>query len=157
MKNFSILLLIALVACQPASDKKPENKIQKLAWLLASWRDSSADGMLYEIWSKKNDSTFEGKGFMLSNNHSVFSETMTLQQSDSGLYYIPTVKNQNEGKAVSFKLISDSGAEFTFENKVHDFPQRVIYSNPGPDSLYARIEGEENGKFRKEEFRLVKQ
>jgi len=42
----------------------------------------------------------------------------------------------------------------TFENKDHDFPQRIIYKNTGQDSLYARVEGNDKGKFRKEEFAM---
>jgi hypothetical protein len=37
-------------------------------------------------------------------------------------------------------------ATFTFENKEHDFPQRIIYRIINPDSVVARIEGVKNGK-----------
>jgi len=44
-----------------------------------------------------------------------------------------------------------------FENKKHDFPQRIIYSNIKSDSLYARIEGMDKGKYRAVEFRMGKE
>ena len=39
-----------------------------------------------------------------------------------------------------------------FENRTHDFPQRVGYRKVGADSLLAWIEGERNGRTRRIEF-----
>ena len=78
-----------------------------------------------------------------------------MQLKGDDLFYIPTVKNQNNGEPVSFKLVSGKNGEFVFENKQHDFPQRIIYRNPNPDSLYARIEGYQQGKVHKEEFPIM--
>jgi hypothetical protein len=152
------IVLIFLTGCQNQTERRTNSlkDIQKLEWLLATWKDSSAEGQLFEIWNKISDTVYKGQSFMLVKNDTVFYETIALQQRDSGLFYTPIVRNQNEGKSVSFKLVSDSAGEFVFENKAHDFPQRIIYKNPRPDSLYARIEGEDNGRFRKEEFRLTK-
>lgn len=134
------------------SDSSQQNKLDQFKWIIGSWQNISSDGELYEIWTKTNDSLYSGYGFMLLNNDTVFSEKISLQLKGNDLLYIPTVKNQNNGEPVSFKLVSDINGEFVFENKEHDFPQRIIYSNPNPDSLYARVEGDQQGKFHKEEF-----
>ena len=91
---------------------------------------------------------------MIVNHDTIFSEKISLENRAGGLFYIPTVNNQNNGQAVSFKLISNTNGEYVFENKEHDFPQRIIYKNPANDSLYARIEGTSKGKFHKEEFSM---
>jgi hypothetical protein len=158
LRNLLFLISAIIFSCNSASEKKTSDYagLKKLDWLLGSWKNISDDGQLYEIWTKQNDSTYAGHGYMVANNDTVFSERISLEQRNSDLFYIPVVKQQNEGNPVSFKLVSDKG-EFTFENKEHDFPQRVIYKQVGMDSLYARIEGTDKGAFRKEEFSMVRE
>ncbi|MGB4774266.1 MAG: DUF6265 family protein [Daejeonella sp.] len=132
------------------------NKIQQLEWLIGNWKNSTVNGQLYEIWTKRNDTLYSGHSFMITKGDTAFSERITLQLKEGNLFYIPIVSDQNKGKAVSFKLISDTKGEFVFENKEHDFPQRIIYKNPVPDSLFARIEGNVDGKFKKDEFPMTR-
>jgi hypothetical protein len=73
-------------------------------------------------------------------------ETVRLKQNEQGIFYIPIVQEQNNKKPVSFKMTESDKATFTFENKEHDFPQRIIYRIINPDSVVARIEGVKNGK-----------
>lgn len=61
--------------------------------------------------------------------------------------------DQNRGKEVCFKLVSREHNTYVFENKIHDFPQRIIYQNQGKEDLLAWIEGEFNGKMRKSAFK----
>ena len=89
---------------------------------------------------------------MIAYNDTVFSESISLELRENELFYIPTVGDQNNAQPINFKFISIENNEIIFENKEHDFPQRIIYKNPESDSLYARVEGNDNGKFRKEEF-----
>ena len=86
----------------------------------------------------------------------MFSERIALQINGNDLFYIPTVDNQNNQQSVSFKLISDNNRSYVFENMEHDFPQRIIYSHPQPDSLHARIEGDVNGTYHKEDFLMAR-
>jgi len=39
-----------------------------------------------------------------------------------------------------------------FENREHDFPQRVIYRRELDGSMHARIEGERDGRIRTIDF-----
>jgi hypothetical protein len=36
--------------------------------------------------------------------------------------------------------------EIVFEDPEHDFPQKITYRRSGADSLYARVEGDRNGR-----------
>lgn len=73
-------------------------------------------------------------------------------QEKEGLVYIPTVKDQNVGLPIRFALASISNSQLVFENKEHDFPQMITYTQINSDSLVAEISGVENGKERKESF-----
>ena len=159
MKNIlSISVLILSIACgQPHSETNDEKgKVRKFSWLNGTWTNISAEGSLYEIWRPESDSTLEGISFMTSNNDTVFSEKMRIEFSNNECCYIPVVKNQNDGKPVIFKLISEIDGKYVFENPEHDFPQRIVYSNATTDSLHAWIDGMQNGKFREEHFYFVR-
>jgi hypothetical protein len=131
--------------------------LEKLEWLLGTWKNRSENGDLYETWIKENDSVFLGKSLLIRGMDTIFTEIISLNASGNELNYIPTVSNQNNSQAVLFKLIKDTDRIFVFENLQHDFPQRIFYSNPSPDSLHAWIEGTVNGKSRKEDFFMTRQ
>ena len=57
---------------------------------------------------------------------------------------------------VPFKLIQLSDNQAVFENDNHDFPQRIIYSLKSPQLLMAEVVGEEDGKFKRIEFKFYK-
>jgi hypothetical protein len=92
-----------------------------------------------------------GVGGMLQGKDTVFQERMTIRQDGRDIYYLPMVKDQNDGKPVEFKMTSALGDEFIFENPSHDFPQKITYRHAG-DSLLAEISGLQNGKQRAEKF-----
>jgi hypothetical protein len=91
-----------------------------------------------------------GLSYEIRNNDTVSFETIRLELINDEIFYIPNVRNQNQGKQVRFKLISFDDTA-VFENKKHDFPQRIYYSIKD-DMLEAAIEGESNGKTKKIPF-----
>ncbi|MDT3404332.1 DUF6265 family protein [Mucilaginibacter terrae] len=119
------------------------------AWLLGTWQNKSPQGLLVEKWQKLNDSTYTGKSYFLAGKDTAFTESIVLEQRGGKLYYIPTVKNQNDGKPVKF---TQAGKGLVFENPAHDFPQRITYTQIKPDSLVAEISGMSKGKFKSEKF-----
>ena len=161
MPRLLTLLCLSLIAaaCTPTPEKQTNEAVADLKafeWLQGTWMKDSKNGQLFETWTKTNDSLFSGMSFMIAKGDTVFSEKIRLQLKDGAIFYIPTVSDQNEGQPVPFRLVADTNGVFIFENKEHDFPQRILYSNPAPDSLHAQIEGSENGVFRKQEFPMTK-
>jgi hypothetical protein len=150
--------LIFFNACwsgNPGSERSEParfKKLNQLEWLLGSWANLSDEGNFYENWARTNDSVFTAFSYMTISGDTVFSESVTLEMLGNDLLYIVSVADQNDAKPVSFKLVSSNKGEFVFENKEHDFPQRIIYKNPTPDSLHAMIEGMINGKFSRQDF-----
>jgi len=137
-------------------DESGLNTIEHLKWLTGNWKSVSTKGIFYETWKKENDTMFSGRGFFISGNDTLFSEKLQLQQRGTSLFYIATVKGQNNEQPVEFKFTEFNKGEFNFVNKDHDFPQRIIYKNPQPDFLCTRIEGTQNGKFRKSDSNFLK-
>lgn len=151
MAHKIIILFFITMFSSCTSLEKNQNSLEEFTWLLGRWSNISDEGRFYEIWTRSNDSVFIGESFLIVDQDTVFAEEIILKGDSKGIFYEPKVKGQNDEKPVNFQLISSKG-KWVFENKEHDFPSRIIYSNPSDDSLYARIEGNQNGKFRKEEF-----
>jgi hypothetical protein len=152
---FIISLCFILGACS-VNNKEHRNEIDNLEWLIGNWENISVESEFYEIWSKQNDTVFCGESYLLINKDTVFSEIMLLEQKGIDLLLTPTTNDQNDGNPITFKLISSLNGEFVFENKEHDFPQRIVYTNPKPDSIFAYIEGTKDGEYRKTDFSFKK-
>jgi hypothetical protein len=148
---FIISLCFFLSACC-GNNKEYRNEMDNLEWLIGEWINISEESEFYEIWLEVNDSSFYGESFLLVSNDTVFYETMTLEKRQNQIILTPITMNQNDGNPIPFKLISSEVDKFIFENKEHDFPQRIVYSNPQPDSIFAYIEGTQDGEYRKSEF-----
>jgi len=90
--------------------------------------------------------------YIIQEKDTVVLENIQLVQKQEGLFYIPIVKNQNEGLPVRFasKIISET--QLVFENPQHDFPQIISYTQINLDSLVAEISGTINGQDRRQVF-----
>lgn len=146
MKYVVVIFALFFVAC---TSNDPYRKLNRLSGL---WQMNTDEGTLYEEWIKSNGNSMFGKSYMMNGTDSMVFERVELSKKDSGVYYIPTVKDQNESRPVYFKMISSNDSSFTFENKLHDFPQRIIYRFVGKDSIVARIEGNRKGELQFQEY-----
>ena len=163
MKKYLLFLVFPLLlnSCKNSSEAekseteivaKSSEKIDELQWLLGTWINQKGEEFSQETWSQESPSNFTAFSFTQVGKETVFAETMALEQkADSLLLTVATAKPEQE-KPVTFKLISSENGQFTFENKNHDFPQRIIYTNPAKDSLHAWIEGTVNGEAKKVDF-----
>ncbi|WGF92689.1 DUF6265 family protein [Aequorivita marisscotiae] len=165
MKNTIILLslvAIGFVSCKnnttetTALDENRFEKLKNLQWMLGTWTKEVDTIFSQETWSRENDSTFTGYSFVEHDGKVVFAETMALELKGNNLELTVASAKTKEKKPVTFRMINSEKGHFTFENKSHDFPQRIIYTNPAKDSLHAWIEGTENGEPKKIDFYFAK-
>lgn len=141
--KFTPILVIPLIAFLLSSGVQSD--FDQLLRLRGTWAMQTKKGLLYEEWRKLGEFELDGKSYRLNQRDTILIERVKIKKNGEGIFYIPTVQNQNQGQPVSFKLISTEGNKFTFENKLHDFPQRIIYNLVSNDSIVARIEGSKNG------------
>lgn len=132
------------------------NELEKANWLIGKWQNNSPEGNATETWEKKNDSTFAGKSYFVVGKDTVSSETISLEQNGKVLFYIPTVKDQNNGQPVKFALTSSTSKQLVFENPKHDFPQKISYTQITHDSLFAEISGTTDGKQNFQKFPMTR-
>lgn len=125
-------------------------------WLIGNWKTTKNKITIIESWKKENDSLYVGFSGYIKNKDTIPEETIELKKIGSDWNFIPTTANQNNGKPVSFRVILIQDKEFICENLQHDFPQRISYRLFGKN-LFASIEGNINGVFKKSNFDYTKQ
>lgn len=160
----TIALALAFTSCQTKETTTTETtptpkvfaQLNKANWLVGEWGNRSKEGILTETWTIENDSTFSGKTYFITGKDTAFTETIQLMEKNNKLHYMPTISDQNEGKQVTFLMTSSTDNQLVFENKGHDFPQKIIYSKVTNDSIVAEISGMKEGKESKESYPLKK-
>jgi len=142
---FSLLILLVAITVSQAQKKA---SLADLSWLSGCWEGRQGDAILEEIWSKPDGGSMLGLGRTVKANRTVSFEFMQFREENGRLVFLPQPQG---GERVSFPLKNSYGGKLTFENKEHDFPQRVIYERKG-NELLASIEGTYKGKQEREEY-----
>ena len=146
----SLLIAILIIASLYASAQNPN--LKTFGFIIGKWVMKSKTGKIVECWQKHRDSLTGTSHRFNAKGDSVLTEYVVLKKIKGDWHYCVTgYENGNEGRT-DFKLVSSADGTFTFENKQHDFPQKIVYQNKEKDELLAWIEGEIGGKKRKMEF-----
>jgi thiol-disulfide isomerase/thioredoxin len=130
--------------------------LKDLSWLVGQWQGQVNEATYNESWSQPRQGTLDGSASMVDRSgKTIFSEKLHIEKIGMHVVYIASVNNQ---PPVLFTLSEvtweGNRPRWVFENREHDFPQRIIYIREAPDSLTARVEGVQSGKEEKEEFHL---
>jgi hypothetical protein len=149
----SLLIILSFASCQKS---KEVSKIVAANWLLGNWENKSADGDLLESWKKVNDSLYDGESYFIKGKDTLHFEKIQMKQKGEALFYIATVKGQNNDKPVTFIHNDTIEKQLVFENPKHDFPQKIVYSRITKDSIIIQISGIQQGKPSSERFSMKK-
>ena len=114
--------------------------------LTGLWKMEGKRGALYEEWLVSGDNQLTGRSYKINNRDTMVLENVIISLQGDAIFYTPVVRDQNNQQPVPFKLISYNNNRYVFENKEHDYPQRVIYELISSNELRARIEGSKGGK-----------
>ena len=148
-KLFIRLLFVSLLfSC------KSDKNLDEFKWFLGDWKGTMQEMDVHEYWTMENKNSYRGEGFVLSEMDTVFHESTKLEAQNGDIFYIANVPGNPA--PVSFKLTLHEKNKAVFENPEHDFPKIITYTLVLPDSLVAVVEGDEDGKHRKEEFHFKK-
>ncbi|MFA6276522.1 MAG: DUF6265 family protein [Pedobacter sp.] len=150
MKKYLVFLAIGLSF--QISAVAQNKSIKQFSFMLGTWDKKTEKGKLSETWVRTKDGLL-GKSYKHSlKGDSILMETVVIKKIDNDFYFCVTGAQEDKTKMVKFKLISFEDKLLMFENKTHDFPQRIVYENKGRDNLFAWIWGVSNGKEGKLEF-----
>jgi hypothetical protein len=124
-----------------------DEEIQKL--FPGKWKMDITSSEVYEEWEIKSEDELSGISYSIDEDKKSVSEYLYLK-SFGGLWsYIAHPVDQS---ITLFALVEHTPKKFVFENKEHDFPQRIIYEFHKDGKLTAAIEGDINGVHKRKEF-----
>jgi hypothetical protein len=119
-------LIVLLILTQ--SFLHAQSLMQNFEWLKGEWQMKTQNGMLLENWEHVNDTLLKSSSYFINKKgERKLLENVKLKYTAGTYYYEPVVEDQNNGNAVLFKITRMDGRGFTAENKLHDFPNRIIY------------------------------
>ncbi|WP_294672070.1 DUF6265 family protein [uncultured Fluviicola sp.] len=154
--SLAALLITACGGKEDSPEKRQEkSRLEKAAWLLGSWKNSSDQGTMTETWTKDNADSYSAKTYFVIGKDTVFRELSRLEETGSNLQCVISIEGENDEKPVTFVMTKQSEQNLVFENPKHDFPNKITYQQKG-DSVIAEISGMQKGKIEKERFAMVR-
>ncbi|MDW7692631.1 DUF6265 family protein [Flammeovirgaceae bacterium SG7u.111] len=146
MKNLWVFFLVFLVlSCksdESSTQSAPEQKAQELSfdWLVGDWQRSNekAGKKTFETWRKKNIETYQGTGFTIQNNDTIWQEQIMLVGADDAWNF--EVLGKGDTEPTVFKLTQIEKELFVCENPENEFPKVIKYAKSG-DGIKAVISG----------------
>jgi hypothetical protein len=146
-------------AARPPAEPKPAEPappaaaagqgIQRVAWLQGCWESVTPSRVVEEQWMTPRGGSMLGLGRTVKGDKLVDYEMVLLYEKGDALAYEAHPAGQ---PSATFLSTSVTDTTVVFENKEHDFPQRIGYKRSGDDSLLAWIEGTEKERMRRIEF-----
>jgi hypothetical protein len=135
--GFMLALFAGAAAATPTTEQ--------LQWLAGCWAAVGGEAGSGEQWMAPAGGSMLGTSRTLRRGALREFEFLHIRDTPQGLVLIALPSGQKEAQFAAEKVEARSVA---FHNPAHDFPQRVIYESPDPDTLDARIEGLRNGQSR---------
>lgn len=143
MKKWCYLLLIFVVQLSTAQNALP-------IFLEGTWKMENAE--IYEHWDQLNNQTLKGFSYAVNNENVQVTEYLEITQNKKRVSYAATVLNQNNGKTIIFTQTAHKEA-FVFENKKHDFPQKIVYQKLNDQEVLVEVSTNNSKKY---SYKLIK-
>ena len=150
-RTFLATATLALALLQNLSAQ--DITINQFKWMEGSWVMKDGKSEFYEHWARQSDHLLTGKSYMLVKGDTVMRELLRIEKVGRHWVYIAAI---NKDEPTLFTLKEAKGNALIFENKEHNYPQRIAYEQKEDGSLMAWIEGKLLGKVRKEEYPMVR-
>jgi hypothetical protein len=141
------ITFITLLLC--TSQALSAAEIEHVSWMLGCWSGKDPESTATERWTVDGH---EMKGVSETGtgaNRRVIERMTINRNSDGNLVFTAWPEGQD---TASFVMVNIADDEVVFENREHDFPQRIIYRLLPDFELLGRIEGVVDGKARSADF-----
>jgi hypothetical protein len=139
-----------MLAALAATAALAAGEVDRLAWIAGTWAAQKDGATVREMWLPPQDGAMAGVTLTTRPGQPARAEYAKITAEPEGVTYTAVVGRQPPTPFVL--LAGGPEGEAVFENKDHDFPQRVIYRRCGHD-LCARIEGVIKGRPEHEDWR----
>lgn len=153
MKKPSIILIFLVFTTLMLSSCVTMNKPDQQLFfekLLGEWQ--LEDMPVVEKWTYI-DGQFRASVIVTSGADQMKTEEIQIIENEDGVFYEAEVEDQNNGDPILFKMIFSDTNKLIFENKEHDFPQRITYELLDDNKLTATIDGMLDGVSKSMDFK----
>ena len=116
------------------------------------WKMEINNMEVFEEWEMISETELVAKSYSIKNEEQIINENLYLKKFAGQWAYVAIPRDQN---ITLFALIEHTPKKFVFENKEHDFPDRIIYEFHKDGKLTAAIEGDVNGELKRREFSFI--
>ncbi|MCW8804048.1 MAG: DUF6265 family protein [Ignavibacteriaceae bacterium] len=113
------------------------------------WKMEIENAEIYEEWQLVNKNELIGTSYSLENGIKIINKNLWIKKFADQWAYIAMPGNQN---ITLFALIEHSPKKLLFENKEHDFPQRISYEFHKGGKMTAVVEGNVGLEIKRKEF-----
>lgn len=145
----AILIAWAVMAAVHGPARAAAPGVDALAWMEGAWAREKDGVRMEEVWTSPRGGALLGLHRDLKGGRMVSWEFMRIQAADGGIFYNASPRS---APPTAFKLVESGDKRAVFENRQHDFPQRILYWIDAAGALHARIEGPQAGKTVAEEW-----
>jgi len=142
-------LALGLAAPGHAADA---SKVADFGFMAGCWQNVDGTTTSEEQWTRSLGGSMLGVARVVADGRTVFSEFVEVAEKPAGLTMTVALGIGKPG--VAFTRIPGGPDEVVFENQAHDFPQRIRYRRLSGDEVKARIEGQEKGVAKGEDYPL---
>jgi hypothetical protein len=141
-------------ASASASQSNVRAQIAHLGFMAGCWRGLTRSGTtIEEFYTTPSSNLIVGMTRYVRDGRTVDFEFTRIDQTDSGAVITPHPKGV---RSVGFAPKTIERNRAVWENPTHDFPQRILYTRVGDDTLVARIEGRTSSGERALEWRMAR-
>jgi hypothetical protein len=145
----AIAALTCLVAQGAAAAPSPVPGVDALAWMAGTWTGEQDGVAMEEVWTPPRGGALLGLHRDVKAGRMVSWEFFRIQAEGGAVVYHSSPRS---APPTPFTLVESGPRRAVFENKAHDFPQRILYWMDDAGALHARIEGPQGGRTVSEEW-----
>jgi hypothetical protein len=144
-----MVLAAVLSLASPLLAQTPAASVEALAWMEGAWAGEKDGVAMEELWTAPRGGALLGLHRDVKAGRMVSWEFQRIQATPDGIFYYASPQS---APPTPFKLVETGDKRAVFENKAHDFPQRILYWADAKGALHARIEGPQGGRTVSEEW-----
>jgi hypothetical protein len=134
-----LFLAAAVLAATPTETTAQAGGVDSVGWLAGCWAATSGARSTEELWTQPKGGVMIGLSRVLRDGIATGHEFLLLRSPDGRL----TLTAHPSGQApADFAAVQVSPDSVRFENRSHDFPQKIEYHRVREDSLVAKVYGE---------------
>jgi hypothetical protein len=149
----TLAAVLTLFCLSGAQAQAPANGVDRLAWLEGRWEGENNGLSMEEHWTSVRGGALLGLHRDVKSGRMVSFEFLRIEATPEGTFYFASPRSK---PPVPFKLVESGETRAVFENRQHDFPQRILYWLDAAGALPARLEGPQGGKTVSEEWSWTK-